>query len=68
MPRAYLDRTISLSLNKNRKVVGTLRGYDQFMNIVLENAIDQSPNSSGDDNVGTLVIRGNNILQFELVS
>ena len=37
------------------------------MNIVLENAIDQSSNASGEENVGTLVIRGNNILQFELV-
>jgi LSM domain len=33
--RSYLDRTVSLQLNKNRKVVGTLRGYDQFMNVVL---------------------------------
>lgn len=66
--RAYLDRTISLSLNKNRKVVGTLRGYDQFMNVVLENAIDKTPSNASEENVGTLVIRGNNILQFELVS
>ena len=40
--RNYLDKTISLHLNKARKVSGTLRGYDQFMNIVLGDAIDET--------------------------
>ncbi|RYH29078.1 RNA-binding protein [archaeon] len=39
--RSYLDKTVSLHLNKNRKVVGTLRGYDQFMNLVLGNAVEE---------------------------
>ena len=34
---------MTLSLNKSRKVTGTLRGYDQFMNIVLDDAIDETP-------------------------
>lgn len=38
------------------------------MNVVLENAIDKTPSNASEENVGTLVIRGNNILQFELVS
>jgi small nuclear ribonucleoprotein (snRNP)-like protein len=41
--RAYLDKTISLHLNKGRKVSGTLRGFDQFMNIVLDDAVDETP-------------------------
>jgi small nuclear ribonucleoprotein G len=28
-------------LNANRHVVGVLRGFDQFMNIVLDNAVDE---------------------------
>jgi small nuclear ribonucleoprotein G len=31
---------LPVQLNGTRKVVGTLRGYDQFMNVVLENAIE----------------------------
>jgi small nuclear ribonucleoprotein G len=67
--KSYLDRTISLHLNKKRKVTGTLRGFDQFMNIVLEDAQDQSPGTSAetDNGMGMVVIRGNSILQFELV-
>lgn len=38
-----MDKTISLHLNKGRKVSGTLRGYDQFMNIVLDEAVDETP-------------------------
>ena len=30
-----------MSLNANRHVTGMLRGFDQFMNIVLENAVDE---------------------------
>ena len=43
--------------------MGTLRGYDAFLNVVLENA-----EHDGDgNNVGTVVIRGNSIIQFESV-
>lgn len=47
-PRSYLDKRISLHLNKGRKVVGTLRGYDQFMNIVLGDATEEK---SGNDSI-----------------
>ena len=30
-----------MSLNANRHVTGYLRGFDQFMNIVLDNAVDE---------------------------
>mmetsp|Transcript_34860 Transcript_34860/g.74312 ORF Transcript_34860/g.74312 Transcript_34860/m.74312 type:complete len:80 (-) Transcript_34860:279-518(-) len=60
--KRFMDKRLKLSLNGNRKVVGTLRGYDAFLNIVLENA----ENSGGDGkNLGTVVIRGNSIIQFE---
>jgi small nuclear ribonucleoprotein (snRNP)-like protein len=29
-----------VKINGSRKVVGTMRGYDQFMNIVLEDAVE----------------------------
>eukprot|EP01032_Pedospumella_encystans_P023174 gene23174-26238_t len=63
--RSYLDKKISLHLNKNRKVAGTLRGYDQFMNIVLGDAVEEG--SAGSNFIGMVVIRGNSIVQFELV-
>lgn len=64
--RTYLEKTISLSLNKNRKVSGTLRGYDQFMNLVLGDAIEELKDGST-NRIGSVVVRGNSIVQFELI-
>ncbi len=48
--------------------MGTLRGYDAFLNVVLEDAINESPGGGGGgDDIGTVVIRGNSIIQFESV-
>lgn len=52
--RSYLDKTVALHLNKNRKVTGTLRGYDQFMNLVLGNAVEEASNNQR-NNIGMVV-------------
>ena len=54
------DKRLKLLLNGNRKLVGTLRGYDAFLNVVLEDA-----ENDGGAFVGQVVIRGNSIVQFE---
>jgi len=61
------DKKLRLSLNGNRKVVGTLRGYDAFLNVVLEEAFSEQQQSSGiiKEDLGTIVLRGNSIVQFE---
>ena len=63
------DKRLKLSLNGNRKVVGTLRGYDAFLNVVLENAVDEVSGADlgGGGGGGEIVIRGNSIVQFESV-
>lgn len=50
-------------MNGSRKVVGTLRGYDAFLNVVMEEAIDETVENS--PSIGTIVVRGNSIVQFE---
>eukprot|EP00986_Skeletonema_menzelii_P013901 scaffold8603_cov155-Skeletonema_menzelii.AAC.2 len=57
------DKRLRLTLNGNRKVVGQLRGYDAFLNVVLEDAVNETAVDGG--NIGTIVIRGNSIIQFE---
>ena len=59
----YLDKRVSLQLNGNRSVVGILRGFDQFMNIVMEDTIEQKENKQ--IQTGTVVIRGNSIIVME---
>jgi len=76
----YLDKSLSIKLINNRSVSGILRGYDQFMNIVLEDANDTTPiqltgNKAVDAQrqiekeenkiIGQCVIRGNSILMIE---
>ena len=63
MNRNYLDKTISLHLNKARKVSGTLRGYDQFMNIVLGDAIDETKGAEN-QRLGMVVSFGYALLLF----
>ena len=58
--KAYLDRTISLTLNKKKESSWDTEGFDQFMNIVLEDAEDESPNKvdGSSSELGTVVVRG----------
>jgi small nuclear ribonucleoprotein G len=62
-----LEKTIQLQLNKGRKVQGTLLGYDQFMNVVLSNAVEEEKSTGRANSIGMVAIRGNSILQLELV-
>jgi small nuclear ribonucleoprotein G len=48
-------------MNGNRYVIGTLRGYDAFLNIVLEQVEDQKGQYLGEQ----IVVRGNSIIQLE---
>jgi len=59
--KRFMDKRMKVSLNGNRNVTGTLRGYDAFLNIVLEDA-EQTETGQY---LGQLVIRGNSVVQFE---
>lgn len=39
--RQYLDKRLFVQLNGSRKVIGVLRGYDVFLNIVLDEAVEE---------------------------
>jgi small nuclear ribonucleoprotein (snRNP)-like protein len=36
-----MDKRLMLQLNCNRKITGVLRGFDPFMNIVLDEAVEE---------------------------
>ncbi|KAK6916156.1 LSM domain, eukaryotic/archaea-type [Dillenia turbinata] len=44
-------------------VVGTLRGFDQFMNLVVDNTVEVNGNEKID--IGMVVIRGNSVVTVE---
>lgn len=51
----------AVKLNANRQVTGVLRGFDQFMNVVLDNTVDEK----GKVDLGMVVVRGNSIITIE---
>ncbi|KAG1660569.1 hypothetical protein FOA52_005105 [Chlamydomonas sp. UWO 241] len=59
--KKFMDRKLSITLNGNRQVTGVLRGFDQFMNIVLDGTVDEKMKSD----IGMVVVRGNSIVTIE---
>ncbi|CDF38578.1 Sm protein, snRNP core protein, SmG [Chondrus crispus] len=62
--KQWMEKRLSLGLNGNRTVEGTLRGYDQFMNIVLNDCVEVKKDGERRP-IGMSVIRGNSILTME---
>ena len=60
----YMDKRLAIKLNGNRTVNGTLRGFDQFMNLVLDETVEVA-SASESNNIGMVVIRGNSIVMIE---
>jgi small nuclear ribonucleoprotein G len=60
----YMDKRLDIRINADRRIVGVLRGYDQFMNLVLEdcNEINKIQEKNP---IGTVMIRGNSIVLWE---
>ena len=70
--RKFMDLRVDLRINGERRIAGILKGYDQFMNIVLDEAIEitqkKDANNKKEDvkrQLGTLVIRGSSIVLWE---
>ncbi|XVE96406.1 hypothetical protein REPUB_Repub02eG0219100 [Reevesia pubescens] len=61
--KKYMDKKLQIKLNANRMVVGTLRGFDQFMNLVIDNTVEVNGNEKTD--IGMVVIRGNSVVTVE---
>ncbi len=64
--RRFLDKRLDIKLNGKRRVLGILRGHDQFMNLTIEEAVEViSPTEK--EELGTVVIRGNSIEMWECI-
>ena len=63
-PPRYMDKVLSVQLNGSRRVTGVLRGFDAFLNIVMDDAKEELV-GGGKEEIGQVVIRGNSVVQFE---
>jgi small nuclear ribonucleoprotein len=64
MPLNILEKTmnkrVALLLKDNRIIEGKLVGYDEYMNMVLEET--EENNQGNVRKLGTIILRGNNII------
>ena len=63
--KKFMDKEIAISLNGNRQVKGVLRGFDHFMNVVLDQAVEVRSDNEDFQDLGMVVIRGNSVVSFE---
>ncbi|KXL44746.1 hypothetical protein M433DRAFT_269884 [Acidomyces richmondensis BFW] len=57
----YMDKEITVKFSGGREVMGTLKGYDQLMNLVLDNVKEITRDEEGNSStrsLGLLVARG----------
>ena len=54
----------AVKLNGNRNIEGTLRGFDQFMNLVIDDT-EEKVSASESNKIGMVVVRGNSIVMME---
>lgn len=57
-----LNRKVALLLKDNRVLEGTLSGYDEYMNMVLDNVEENAENLTR--KLGTVIIRGSNVVRI----
>ncbi|KAG8936633.1 hypothetical protein FRC03_012427 [Tulasnella sp. 419] len=62
--KKYMDKRLFINLQGGRKVSGVLRGFDIFLNLVVDEAVDESTPAQKTP-IGTVVIRGNSVASME---
>ena len=66
MPLALLEKSlnkkISLLLKDNRMLEGKLTGYDEYMNMVIEETEERTADQTR--RMGVVILRGNNVVSI----
>ena len=60
-----INQKLSLLLKDGRSIEGKLTGYDEYMNMVLEEV--EEVNSETKRRLGTIILRGNNVVSISLL-
>ncbi|KOS16128.1 like-sm ribonucleo protein [Malassezia pachydermatis] len=69
--KRFLDKRVLINIQGGRKIQGTLRGYDLFLNLVVDEAVEQVQAENNQNlwkdgaHCGTVVVRGNSVNSLE---
>jgi len=61
-----MDKRIFVHLQGGRKVSGTLRGFDIFLNLVVDDAFEETVPAQKKP-IGQVVVRGNSVTSMEIL-
>ena len=71
MPLSLLEKSvekrISLLLKDGRILEGKLSGYDEYMNMVLEDTVEIPSDGGAERRLGCVVLRGNNVVSISIL-
>ncbi|WVN85979.1 uncharacterized protein L203_101137 [Cryptococcus depauperatus CBS 7841] len=57
-----VDKSIRVKFMGGREVTGILKGYDQLMNLVMDDVVEEYEDERPTRNLGLVVLRGPNIV------
>ncbi|UZJ51328.1 hypothetical protein CBS101457_000648 [Exobasidium rhododendri] len=71
--KRYLDKKVTINIQGGRRVQGTLRGFDVFLNLVVDDTLELTRPEGGSNSnqwketaqCGTVVVRGNSVTSLE---
>ncbi|XP_067657907.1 small nuclear ribonucleoprotein G-like [Haliotis asinina] len=62
--KKYMEKKLQLKLNGGRQITGILRGFDPFMNLVVDEGMEETKTGERRP-IGMVVVRGNSIVLLE---
>lgn len=69
--RTYISKAVIIKLRGGKSVRGKLLDFDQYMNLVIQDAVEHSDsegNGPTGDRLGTILLRADNILIIAIES
>ena len=62
-----VDKRVSLLIKDGRVLEGRLTGFDEYMNMVLEDTVEISSDGGAERRLGCVVLRGNNVVSISML-
>lgn len=62
-----VDKRVSLLLKDGRILEGKLTGFDEYMNMVIEETVETAASGDEGRRLGSVVLRGNNVVSISII-